>query len=374
MSRMGFPDAISLAERLFVLLNEGAYTATYKLAVLAALMDLTLEHTTHDGSAPDTFTTAQLAEKVIQLYWPQTTAYATREQARVLRQSTGRQAAIVNAILNFRDQLTGDPNCSLPRARTLEPHAWTHVLREVEWILIKMPLPKLQRIGGSIDEFLYRIHWDDDVNEKCVRDYQRNRRSEFDNRIVLLPGVASALVRLHGLLRPILHRKWTQMVARINRLEEATLESFLFGAERISLQPVRASLFELHSGRCFYCEGQVHLDTLEIDHFIPWSRHPDNAVANLVPAHRSCNANKSDLLAARGHVVNWRTRMLKHRADLATIANTSGFEHAADRTLNVARGIYMLMPTTGRLWLRTNEFERVGMEPIAPLFDPVMNV
>src|SRR5213592_5079376 len=36
----------------------------------------------------------------------------------------------------------------------------------------------------------------------------------------------------------------------------------------------------------------------DVDHFIPWSRYPDDGLENLVVAHARCNAQKSDFLAA----------------------------------------------------------------------------
>ena len=367
-------DAIALAERILVLLDEGARTATYKLAVLAALMDLCLEHTTRDGLAPDTLYTRPLAEKVIDLYWPQTAAYSGAGGRRVLRQNTRGQAEIVTAIERFRTQLSADPGCSLSRARAASPTAWETLARTVEWKLIEMPLPRLQRVGGVRDEILYSIGWDEHVTQREVRDYQRHLPSAFDNRIVLRPGVGGALVRLHGLLRPMLQRQWARMVAQLNELEEAKLESFLFGADRISLQPVSGPLLELQDGCCFYCEERIHgsgRGGLAIDHFVPWSRHPDNAIENLVPAHARCNGDKSDLLAARTHVERWRARMATRGSDLATIAHDAGFEQAPGRALNVARGIYLLLPPRGRLWLHNRELELVGSEPLAPLFAPL---
>ena len=58
--------AIGFAEKVLELLDEGRYTATYKYAVLLALIDLCLEHTQASGAPPDTMTTRQLADKVVQ--------------------------------------------------------------------------------------------------------------------------------------------------------------------------------------------------------------------------------------------------------------------------------------------------------------------
>src|SRR5271154_4571161 len=88
-------SALRLAERLIQLLDEGSFTATYKYAVLIGIMDLCLELTSATGSPPEVLTTRQLAEKVIELYWPHCLPYPEQ----VLRQSTaGKQAEIVQRV------------------------------------------------------------------------------------------------------------------------------------------------------------------------------------------------------------------------------------------------------------------------------------
>ena len=64
--------AIAFAERLLTVLSQGRFTATYKYAVLLGFIDLCLEHSTRTGGAPTSISTSQLAEKVIELYWPHT--------------------------------------------------------------------------------------------------------------------------------------------------------------------------------------------------------------------------------------------------------------------------------------------------------------
>lgn len=39
------------------------------------MVDLCLEHTDRQGNAPDSITTVQLAEKVLELYWPHTSPF-----------------------------------------------------------------------------------------------------------------------------------------------------------------------------------------------------------------------------------------------------------------------------------------------------------
>jgi hypothetical protein len=82
--------AIGFAERVLELLEEGRYTATYKYAVLLALIDVCLERTQASGAPPDVITTRQLADKIVEIYWPHTVPFAGHAPAAVLRQKHDR--------------------------------------------------------------------------------------------------------------------------------------------------------------------------------------------------------------------------------------------------------------------------------------------
>lgn len=125
----------------------------------------------------------------------------------------------------------------------------------------------------------------------------------------------------------------------------------------MSLAPVRAPLIELHDARCFYCSGRLGRD-VDVDHFIAWARHPENAVENLVPAHPGCNESKSDHLAAAEHVTRWAERLRVHCHDLGDIARRATWEHDAGRALAVARVIYLRLRPDVRLWQARDAFER----------------
>ena len=79
------------------LLSEGQFTATYKYALLLALADIAVEIGDHSG-APIEVSTKLIAEKYIHYYWRQCVPYLPRTDpsaGQVLRQNTGRQAAII---------------------------------------------------------------------------------------------------------------------------------------------------------------------------------------------------------------------------------------------------------------------------------------
>jgi 5-methylcytosine-specific restriction endonuclease McrA len=354
---------VAFGERVLVLLDQGSFVATYKYAVLLALMDLCLEKTRRDGSAPESVTTRQLAEKVVELYWPQTAEFA----GRTLRQNTGAQARIIRDICQFRDTLD-DPSVSLHQARFYAAPRFDRLVCGVEWTLILMPLPRLQVVGGEPDRLLYDISWGVEIAraKRAVTDYQTGGLGAFDNNIRLLPGVGDHLVALNGLLRPLVHRAWSAMVAQLNGLHESRLEAFLFGVNRSALAAIRQPLLEIQRGTCFYC-GRLVRRCGHVDHFIPWSRYPDNGIHNLVVADERCNRWKRDFLAARQHVLKWRRRNTEYESALLEVAGESKWVSHPDDTLGVARGIYLRLPTRARLWSQDQEFCLVGPEPLEPL-------
>ncbi len=334
---------VSFAERCLALLDRGSFSTTYKYAVLLGLIDLCLEGTSQAGLPPREVSARELAAKVVELYWPQCIPF--RDADRPLRQSGRGQAEILGLIRRFREGFPDDPRAPLSRARLLDPRRFERLLRDVEWKLVEMPLPKLQRVGDVHDAFLYEIGWNDEVR----------RTNPIDGLIRFREGAPEMLVRLAGLLRPLIQREWTSMVARFNAEEvgDLRLEEFLFGRGRVSLEPVRDDLRDLQGGRCFYCDGHLGRSTV-VDHFLPWSRHPNDAIENLVAADAGCNGAKRDFLAAPEHLGRWRERMAG--AALGEIASRRRWERAPGRTEGVARALYLRLPEGAKLWRRGGDF------------------
>ncbi len=133
------PDLLAVAERVLELLGEGQYVATYKYAVMLALLDLVLG--LPEGQDP---TTHQLAEKIVQLYWPHTAPYGAREPSAVLRQNSRGQAEIVRDIARFRHEVVRDRSLPLVQAQARHRAAFERPVRQVELKLIEMPLARLQ--------------------------------------------------------------------------------------------------------------------------------------------------------------------------------------------------------------------------------------
>jgi hypothetical protein len=165
----------------------------------------------------------------------------------------------------------------------------------------------------------------------------------------------------------LIQRSWALKVAHLNGLGEGVLHRFLFGQERSDLARVRLSLTELQQGRCFYCK--IELDAKShVDHFLPWTRVPNNNMENLVLTHVRCNAAKKDFLPAITHVKRWGERLKPeardHRAILE-IATRLKWPSDPAATLGTARSIYGRLPHSAKLWVLEKDFEERGSAALA---------
>jgi hypothetical protein len=89
------------------------------------------------GGAPTTVTTRQLAERVIEIYWPQTRPHG----ARTLRQSGGGRDTQGRTRERHRERSRSvgpDGDLSTELARKAAPGRWERLVRKVEWKLIDL--------------------------------------------------------------------------------------------------------------------------------------------------------------------------------------------------------------------------------------------
>jgi HNH endonuclease len=348
------------AQRMLLLLDEGRFVATYKFAVLLGLVDTLVESVGERGGAPGAISTRELAGKVIAIYWPQTKPVAGQltlapdhHQDDRLRQNQRGQAEIVSRIVRFRRDTLGDTTALLSEARVAHPAAFKSLERFVEWKLVEMPLGRLQLVGKSNEPFIYELGWREPVTQSVVQS------DDFVGQLKLVPGAGDHLLRMSSLLRPLVQRTWALTVARWNGLEDAKLDGFLFGVDREALARVTPGLRALACGRCFYCDGVV--ESAQVDHFIPWARHPDNAIQNLVYAHGTCNNAKRAFIAAENHLERMLRRMTETESasGLKQLAADANWESRPQATLAITRSTYLTLPASYKLWERKSEFSQI---------------
>ena len=347
----------AFAEQLLALLDEGSFSTTYKYALLLALIDCCFEHAGADGRPPATLQPRDVAHRVLALYWPQAVPYPGSDEAAVLRQSNTGQAEIVSAVRTFRSKSDLPAGATRSEGARRDPVGFERLVDEIEWKLVEMPLPRLQRAAGSLRPFLYVVHWDEHIRK---REY---RGPDFDCGIHLTDAARDHLVRFAGLLRPLVQRLWSDRVAQYNRLPNRQLDEFLFGVDRLTLVRVRLALSELQDGRCFYT-GEA-LKSPEVDHFLPWARFPNNAIENLVVANKAANNQKRAHLVAPEHLARWHERNERHRADLERVASAATWETRPSETTSVVRSVYLSLRDGSPLWLRHREFVEAQHDEIA---------
>jgi hypothetical protein len=332
------------------LLEEGSFVATYKHALLLSIADSCVELGDDSGGSLR-LPTDQLAEKVIAYYWPQVVPYRSLRHTHiaVIKQSTAKQAAILTVISKAREE----QGSSLNRLKG-NPKPWKRLKRTVARTIRVMPLWKLQTVGREKLEFLYD--------------------NEGGDEIVLKPGVCFCFRLFYGLIHELVRGAWLRFVRSRPENQQLLgdaldLSDFMFGSSRVPLEVYRPILIDYQDGKCFYCLR--HLKTQpDVDHFIPWSRYPIDFGHNFVLAHKSCNGQKADRLAAFEHLERWCDRNAEYGSQLRAAFQVKGIIHDERASKQITRWAYEHAQSAGqRFWRCGNESEPIP-ERWRELFNP----
>ncbi len=327
------PEAqVQFLRNLQRLLAEGLFVASYKFALVRALADLAVLKG-DDSGAPLELETRDIAAKFVELYWRQSRPFPVGGEATglILQQNTGRQAAIISQIVRAQQECGG----SLFRFKQEASGPWSALVSEVDQVVCKMPLWKLQTVGDERLEFLYK-------------------NLDRGSRITLNPGVAYCFRAFYDLIRDLIEGAWVRFVQKINanKLGNATdLGTFLFGQERSSLDACRPILFDVQKGVCLYCQRPLGRH-LQVDHFVPWSRYPADLGHNFVLAHDKCNGAKSDFVAAETHLAAWIGRNREHQAELQARLVEAALPCDLEATRQIAKWVYQQTEkANGQVWV-----------------------
>ena len=329
-----------LGVRLLDLVRTGARTTTYKPATLLAMIDVLAAQADATGGVPDEIVLRDLGERVVALYWPQVRAYAGMDrEAFVLRQIRDRNkgSVILDAVRQLYEASTRIEVHSPDRAAVALPREYREAVARVTRNLTLYPLRLLQvparrGPGGAYDRLLY----DDGVFGGAPPQVLR-----------LHQGVGQQLVALGALLVPALQAEWTLQVADMNALPSEDLRAHLFGRERQDLTPLRELLRGLQDRVCLYCQRPLRTGG-QVDHVVPWSLHPQDALENLVLAHDACNLSKSAYLLDAEPLAAWAARDLQQ---LEAAAKSAGWRSLPVAVFSTARAAYVHGAAT-RVWSR----------------------
>jgi hypothetical protein len=328
-------DQVKFLLNIQQLLQDGSFVATYKHALLLSIADICVEKG-EDTGARFRISIDDLAEKFISYYWRQAVpfqALARQQVGSILKQNTGRQAAIITAIVHSRSACGG----SLSQLKAND-RAWRSLRSRVGKKIRVMPLWKLQTVGRQSREFLYPT-------------VDRTGQS-----IELKEGVCFCFRLFYGLVHELVRGAWLSFVRSIkdNRtlLGTATdISDFMFGSGRASLEVYRPILADYQDG-CFYC-GRPLRDRVEVDHFIPWSRYPVDLGHNFVLSDQSCNAQKGDRLTAEVHLKRWCERSKDYGTELAARFTDKNIIHDEPVSAHIALWAYeQAERANSEVWMR----------------------
>ncbi len=329
-----------LLQRILAILETGRRSATYKPALLLALVELSVERAPADGGAL-ALPLRDVAERVLELYWPSARPYPGVDG--VLKQATMPNSRIGVAVAKLRAG-AGPAGRSLGQVRSNQPEAVELAVDRIAKALAMQPVPRLQRPGEATAGSDYLRFLFDDSRYRTEQG-----ALDRDPVIELRPGIAGGMARNAALIRMAAQAAWVQELVAINRLqpEEHALREFLFGADRTALGRVAGGLADLQGGRCFYCGAGLPA-SYEIDHVIPWSLNPNDDLFNLVAADRHCNAAKRDRLLIGEHVSLWTAR---DRPALSELGRERDWPVEPARTAAVARAAYTSLAEGIPAWL-----------------------
>ena len=333
-----------VVERLLRVIDEGSRSSTYKLALLLGLIDAVTEL-----GPVKTIPTRIIAEKVTEIYYKQAEIFYLGDQAIELKQITSKKATVLQSLHNFISSTASGKSNSFLRSKKMNPEKFETLLDEVENTFVRYPIPLLQRIGKQDLVFLYSIDWQEKTEIKTLRKVGLDR-------IQLLEGVGEILIKLGPMFRSLIEIHWVQDVAKMNRLDttESGLYKHLFGQERENFPEIlRTCLRDLQDGNCFYCQVPIK-GKGEVDHFLPWSRKPNNSVENLVLTDSKCNNSKSDFLVTHSIVKMWENRLKTQANDLKSVAAESDWISNLSATKNIVFNIYNSVVEGMPLWAGKN--------------------
>ncbi|MER2491223.1 S24 family peptidase [Catenovulum sediminis] len=320
------------------MLNEGDFSATYKFALLHALADVCVESVDLSGNENQAdgqlvISLETLAEKLILLYWHHATPFSSHQgEAGLLRQNTGAQSKVITVLYECQQN-------EIKSLRQLKnSQYWKAVFNASMETLKNGPLWRLQILAKQEECFLY----------------PHNKKQKF---ITLYPGIADCFRRFYDLVVYLARNSWIQKIQAIKFNQqligpESQLERFLFGFDRTALNYAKPVLIEIQQNRCFYCHKPMVSGAVEVDHFIPFARYAHDLGHNFVAAHRTCNNNKRDFLAAHIHKEHWQAQNLEEHADVLQAELGNYYYCDSVKSKAVSDWAYQVAELNGaKLWL-----------------------
>lgn len=323
-------DFIAYIQRMLV---EGDFSATYKFALLHAIADVCVEQPLLSDQSELVIELPTLADKLITLYWHHAMPFPSEHtgESALLLQNTGAQSKVISVLFECQQN-------NIRNLRQLKQSSFYKPTFNAAMATLKSgPLWRLQILAKQEECFLY----------------PHTKNTKF---ITLNAGIASCFRRFYDLIVYLAKNAWLQKIQSIKHNQaligpQSQLHDFLFGFDRNALTKAKPVLVELQSNSCFYCQKPMKND-IEVDHFIPFARYANDLGHNFVAAHRTCNNNKRDFLAAQQHRERWQNQNLVVNSQIISNELSAYFHCDADKSLAVSNWAYQVaQANNAKLWL-----------------------
>ena len=314
-------EQLKFLKNIQLILQSGSFSSTYKFALLISLCRLAIEKG-EDTGACLTVEYTDIAEKFIELYWKLAVPYVFNDEGQlILNQNNGKQATIVNRIVELRQSYS---SFGLLRRDSL---VWLKLLKSVARTVQDMPVRYLQNLNGHNFNFLYQF-------DQCGK------------QLILLPQVMYCLRQFSEIIEELCQKRWIDYIRKnstnapiLNQLPN--LEQFMFESSRNQLNAVANVLIELQECKCFYCNKPMKKGSYAVDHFIPWSMYSSDTGHNFVLTDSSCNSKKSNLLASDEFLYKWQERNEEQDLIIVDRISVLGFLTDKERSHKVAEWAYV---------------------------------
>ena len=313
-------EQLKFLKNIQLILQSGSFSSTYKFALLISLSRLAIEKG-EDSGEQLVLEYSDIAEKFIELYWKQAVPYTFNDEGQlILNQNNGKQAAIVNQIIELRQIYS---SLGLLRRNSV---VWSKLVKDVARTVKEMPVRYLQNINGQNFEFLYQFE-------------------QSKQQLTLLPQAMFCLRQFSEIIEELCQKRWIDYIRKnssnaplLNKLPN--LEQFMFEPSRNQLNAVANVLVDLQDCKCFYCNKPMKKGNYAVDHFIPWSMYPSDTGHNFVLADSSCNSKKSNLLASDEFLHKWQERNEEQNLIIVDRISVLGFLTDKERSHKVAEWAY----------------------------------
>jgi len=327
-------DFIAYIQRMLV---EGDFSATYKFALLHAIADVCVEQPLLSEQSELVIDLPTLADKLITLYWHHAMPFSSEHtgESALLKQNTGAQSKVISVLFECQQN-------NIRNYRQLKQSPFYKPTFNAAMATLKTgPLWRLQILAKQEECFLY----------------PHTNSTQF---ITLNAGIASSFRRFYDLVVYLAKNAWLQKIQSIKHNQaligpQSQLQEFLFGVDRNALTKAKPVLVDLQSNICFYCQKPMKND-VEVDHFIPFARYANDLGHNFVAAHRACNNNKRDFLAAQQHRERWQNQNLVVNSHIISNELSAYFHCDADKSLAVSNWAYQVaQANSAKLWLANKD-------------------